>query len=338
MKRFACTNCRNEVHFDSTACVACNAALAYDPESDRMAASLDPGALRLCANTQSARCNWLAEPGKDLCLSCSRTRTIPDLDIEGNDLRWARLEEAKRHLFRSLIRLGLAFPAKADEPERGLAFDFLADAVLADGTVQPVTTGHAGGVVTIDIAEADEAEREGRRERLDESYRTLLGHMRHEIAHYYWERLVDDRWQHDGFRAVFGDEREDYQSALSRHYAQGPQPGWQAEFISAYAAAHPWEDFAESWAHYLHIVDGLETARAYAIFPTVAPGSRDRANIEADPYRAARFENLVEDFVPLTVAMNALNRSMGQPDFYPFVLSVASKAKLAYIHDLVRSS
>jgi hypothetical protein len=35
---------------------------------------------------------------------------------------------------------------------------------------------------------------------------------------------------------------------------------WQKSFISKYATSHPWEDWAETWAHYLHIMDMLETA------------------------------------------------------------------------------
>lgn len=328
MKRFTCANCGNEVHFENTACVACGAALAYDPAADRMLSHPERGQLRLCANVQAASCNWLAEDGARTCLSCARTRTIPDQTVEGNAQRWARLELAKRHLFRSLLRLGLQFPAKAEDERRGLAFDFLA------AVSGPVTTGHAGGVITIDVAEADDAERASRRENLGERYRTLLGHMRHEIAHYFWERLVEDPGLQDDFRQVFGDERENYPAALERHYAGGPPAGWQDGFVSAYATAHPWEDFAESWAHYLHIVDGLETARAYGIAPTISPAGGSAATIEADPYGAAGFDTLMADFVPLTVAMNAINRSLGQPDFYPFVLSQPAIAKLGFVHAL----
>lgn len=286
-----------------------------------------------CANADACACNWIAPAAGGLCLSCARTRMIPDLDIAGNDGRWTRLEQAKRHLFRAFLRLGLPFPSKAEDAVSGLAFDFLGESPLGG-----VTTGHAGGVVTIDIAEADDAERAGRRESLGEPYRTLLGHMRHETGHYYWDMLVERGGRREAVRAVFGDERQDYGAALQRHYAEGPPAGWRQAFVSAYATAHPWEDFAESWAHYLHIVDGLETAREYSLAPTIAPGSGVMAGIEADPYVAASFEDLMADFVPLTVAINALNRSVGQPDFYPFVLSAPAIAKLACIHDLVRSA
>ena len=143
--------------------------------------------------------------------------------------------------------------------EDGLAFDFIAAAAT------PVVTGHASGLITINLAEADDAERERQRNRMGEPYRTLLGHFRHEIAHYYWSRLIENSNRLEEFRALFGDEQQDYVGTLQNHYANGPPPDWPTHFVTAYASAHPWEDFAETWAHYLHIVDTLETASAFGV-------------------------------------------------------------------------
>jgi hypothetical protein len=91
----------------------------------------------------------------------------------------------------------------------------------------------------------------------------LLGHFRHEVGHYFWDRLVaTDPHQLEEFRVLFGDDRQDYGEALKRHYDEGAPANWQDTYISMYATMHPWEDFAETWAHYLHIVDTLETAGA----------------------------------------------------------------------------
>ena len=184
-------------------------------------------------------------------------------------------------------------------------------------------TGHDDGLITINIAEADDAERERRRLELGEPYRTLLGHLRHEVGHYYWDLLVRDGGSIDACRAVFGDESDDYQQALNRHYQNGAPAGWQETYVSAYATMHPWEDFAETWTHYLHMVDTLDTAASFGI--VVDPGSRDDPTLETeiafDPYRARNFDRLVEAWLPLTVAVNSLNRSMGQPDLYPFALT-----------------
>lgn len=347
MQRFTCRNCGNEVHFESHRCVRCSAMLGYDLESDRMlafhpvenvwlGASTSDATLFLCANADSAGCNWIVSEPKAQCVSCSRTRTIPDLAVEGNPARWARMEAAKRHLFRSLVRLGLPIPGRQDDPAHGLTFDFLADETAADGSRKPVLTGHDNGVITINIAEADDARRELLRQRMGETYRTILGHFRHEIGHFYWDELVAGTGAQEGFRAAFGDERTDYGDALKAHYENGAPAGWRDSFVSAYATAHPWEDFAETWAHYLHIVDGLETARAYDMTLSATPGpERTNVAVAFDPYARPLASDLVAAWVPLTVAINALNRSVGQPDFYPFVLSEPVSAKLAYIHELV---
>jgi hypothetical protein len=253
--------------------------------------------------------------------------------VPGNKQAWFRLEVAKRRVIYSLLQLRLPLRSRTQDPQHGLAFEFLA------GTpAEPVVTGHADGVITLDIAEADDAQREKLRTQLRERYRTVLGHFRHEIGHYYWEQLVrHSAWLHP-FREHFGDEREDYQAALQAHYGAGPAPGWEQRYVSAYASAHPWEDWAETWAHYLHMVDTLETAAASGI--SLQPPRRDEPTLEAAtaPHPQAPFDRLVADWYPLTYVLNNLNRGMGLPDAYPFVLSGPAVDKLRFVHAVVSSA
>ncbi|WP_419896478.1 zinc-binding metallopeptidase family protein [Roseomonas sp. USHLN139] len=291
---------------------------------------------RFCDNARHKACNWLvpAESAARFCEACRHNRTIPDLSDPGNLAHWQKIEAAKRRAFYSFLRLGLPLVDRVEDPENGLAFDFLADA--PDGS-EKVMTGHDNGLITLALAEADDAERTRRRTAMGEPYRTLLGHFRHESGHYFWDRLVRDGGRLEECRAVFGDDSQDYGAALQRHYEQGPPADWQENFVSTYATAHPWEDFAETWAHYLHIVDTLEMARAFGIGIDPAVDRRDEltAEVDFDPYRATRIEPVMEAWVPLTAAVNSLNRCMGTPDLYPFVLSPAVVAKLAFIQSLV---
>jgi hypothetical protein len=341
MRRFRCQNCGHEVYFDNTLCLTCGFRLGYVPTEARML-SAPPGTEewhdraphRACANAPLVACNWLVpEASPDaLCRACRHNRVIPNLSDAEAVVRWAQIELAKRALFYSLIRWNLPTPT-ITEAEEGLAFDFLADETASDGTVKIVLTGHASGIITLNIAEGDDAERERRRTMMGEPYRTLVGHFRHEIGHFYWDRLVRDGGHIDAFRAVFGDEREDYGEALKRHYANGPPEDWRERTISAYAASHPWEDFAETFAHYLHIVDALETAHSFGIQRVAEDGT---ISVDADPYRQGTLAELIAAWVPVTVALNAVNRSLGQPDLYPFVLSPAVEEKLAFVHRLIR--
>jgi hypothetical protein len=244
---------------------------------------------------------------------------------------------AERHLFYSLLAWHLPVPDKSEDDEVGLAFDFLADEIGPDGRALPVMTGHAGGVITLAIAEADDAAREERRVQMNEPYRTLLGHFRHEIGHYYWDRLVRDGGRLDAFRALFGDEQQDYAEALERNYRDGPPIDWRNRFVSSYAACHPWEDFAETFAHYIHMVDALETAHALGLVVSprvVAPEQLDLM-VDFSPYHQRDFAALANAWPPLTVAVNEINRSLGQRDFYPFVLSEEILSKLEFVHMLI---
>lgn len=330
MKRFTCPVCREEVHFDNSVCLNCDTGLAYDSVASKFVALTGNKATRICENRPVAGCNWLAHPKEQFCTACLHNRTIPDMSSDENITNWRSIEQAKRYLFYSILKWKLPHPTRDEAPD-GLAFDFLADSTEADG--ETFLTGHADGLITLNIAEGDDAEREARRTSMGEPYRTLIGHMRHEVGHYYWQVLVRDRGLLNECRAIFGDDRADYGKSLQRHYAEGPPLDWADRFISSYASAHPWEDFAETWAHYIHIVDSSETAHAFGM--TLSGAGRDDVEMDTDPYKRGTFKATIADWVPLTVAMNAINRSMGQPDLYPFVLSESVERKLAFIHRII---
>lgn len=348
MKLFECQNCAQPIYFDNTYCERCGMRLGFLPSAACLSAVVADGnhwhpmaapdqRLRFCRNAQHGVCNWLLEGGTDgdLCLTCQYNRIIPDLAVGANLDRWRKIELAKHRLFYSVIRLGLPLPEPTSNTDNALEFDFLGEPIGAGGAVM---TGHSNGLITMNIAEADDAERERRRTQMGEPYRTLLGHFRHEIGHYYWDRLVKNTTALPGFRGMFGDERADYDQALHRHYADGAPADWRDRFVSTYATSHPWEDFAETWAHYLHIVDTLETARSFGmkVQPRIRAGTDLSAEVTFDPYASVGMEAIIEAWLPLTYAMNSLNRSMGQPDIYPFVLAPAAIEKLTWIHDLVR--
>jgi len=301
----------------------------------------EPWAYNKCGNyVRHEVCNWMvpADTGEDLCAACRPNQVIPNLARPGNLDKWFRLERGKRRLGYSLLRLGLPVRTRAEDPDGGLGFAFLSSQDAAPG--EPVLTGHANGVITINIDEADPAERERMRLDMDEKYRTLLGHFRHEVGHYYWDLLIRDGGRLDSCRALFGDERLDYQQALGLHYAEGPPEDWQDRFVSAYAASHPWEDWAESFAHYLHIVDTLETGEHFGVTieRRMPDGSVQRSDPDFDPYTVEDFGRIMDDWLPLSFALNSLSRSMGQPDLYPFVLSQPVIDKLGYVHQVVRES
>lgn len=292
---------------------------------------------RLCANyRESGVCNWAVDADEEhaLCVSCRLTRVIPDLSSDDNRRAWYRLELAKRRLLYTILELDLPLGG-IDGRVQPLAFEFLADLPVADA---PVLTGHLNGVVTINIAEADDTERERRRTALHEPYRTLLGHMRHEVGHYYWSLLIEpDEERLVRFREVFGNDREDYAAALQRHYQEGAQAEWQQRFISAYASAHPWEDWAETWAHYLHMVDTLEIAAACGV--SLRPRRNDEPAMPRMPVEVIdeprSFDELLDSWFPLTYLLNNLNRGLGLNDAYPFLLTPGVTDKLRFVHDTI---
>ncbi len=349
MKLFKCQSCGQVLYFENTKCESCGHGLGYlaeqmalsavEAEGDLLTALAAPERLvRLCDNAQHNACNWLVDSSgvAKLCLACRHNRVIPELSNALNLERWQRMEAAKHHLFYSLLRLKLPLQNRIDNPKHGLAFDFLADNPDAIGP--RVMTGHDNGLITIALIEADDAERERRRAQMREPYRSLLGHFRHEVGHYFWDVLVRDGGRLAACREVFGDDSQDYNMALQAHYQNGAPVDWQQHYVSQYASTHPWEDWAETWAHYLHIIDTLEMACAFGIKvqPRLAQDDTLSAVIDLDPYADdASIDQLIAAWLPLTFAMNSLNRAMGSPDLYPFVLSPMVVKKIGFVHDVV---
>jgi hypothetical protein len=354
MKVFHCDHCDQLLFFENVECVNCHHTLAYVPELG-VVTSLDPAdngtftsplkraqgkKYKLCSNyTTHNVCNWALDANDPhaLCLSCRLTRTIPDLSNPANKTPWYKLEIAKRRLVYTLAGLELPLKNKTDDPQCGLTFEFLADPDPSIAGAKPVLTGHDDGVIVLNLAEADDAEREKRRLQLHEPYRTLLGHFRHEVGHYYWDRLIRDGKWLQPFRELFGDESQDYAQALQKHYSQGAPPDWQMSFVSTYATSHPWEDWAETWAHYLHMADTLETAADCGV--TIRPSRRDEPAMKAAPDVVADdsvpFDKMMRSWFPLTYMLNNLNRGMGLPDAYPFILSDPAVKKLRFVHDVI---
>jgi hypothetical protein len=343
MKSFHCSHCQS-----------CGQQLAYLPDRDRMAAIKqgDDGlwrpigedserpTYRLCANYfEHDICNW-AIPAMDsgtLCGSCRLTRVIPDVTVAANKAAWYRLEVAKRRLIYTLKGLKLPLEPAQSDGDGGLVFEFLQDTTTVNGDRNRVLTGHNNGVITINVAEADDLLRERERLQLNEPYRTLLGHFRHEAGHYYWDRLIQDERRLTGFRAAFGDERADYAIALNRHYQRGAPEYWEQRFVSAYASAHPWEDWAESWAHYLHMTDALETASSIGL--SLQPPRADEPSMPRAPdplqEESAEFDQMMRSWLPVTYVLNSLNRGLGRADCYPFVLSAPVVDKLHFVHQVI---
>lgn len=352
MNVFHCAACGNLLFFENTTCVSCQRTVAYLPDlvavssleaaGDGTRTSTDAAMTaryRLCQNYTTAQtCNRAVPVESDaaFCESCQLTEVIPDVSVPGTRESWYRLEVAKRRLFYTLQRLHLPLRSRTEDPVAGVAFRFLADPT-PDDVGPAVLTGHDEGVITINIAEADGVERERRRKELHEPYRTVLGHMRHEIGHFYWDRLIRDTSEVEEFRRLFGDERADYGAALEAHYANGAPADWSARFISAYASAHPWEDWAETWAHYLHMFDTLETAAACGV--SLRPKRKDEPSLPKAPdvstAKGVPFSRMVDSWFPLTYMLNELNRGLGQADAYPFVLAQPIIDKLAYVHDVI---
>jgi hypothetical protein len=356
--------CGNPVFFRNSKCLACGTPLGYDTSLATLiplmpgqiadtwipyqaAPSAAPGqTYTRCANlTTPATCNWLVpfvdgQTSQSLCQACRLNRTIPDLNDVAhpeNGVLWGRIELAKRRLFSSLLALGLPVASLTEDPARGISFDLLRS---PDGGA-PVVTGHKAGLITLNLQEADDAVREAVRHAMREPYRTLLGHFRHEIGHYYWDRLVRGTDWMQGFHALFGDETLDYAACLQKNYLQGPPDHWWLRYVSAYASSHPWEDWAECWAHYLHMRDTIDTAVSLGLTTESAHLEFTAFTLDAlyqpDHPDAQIFLDFLNDWTRLTTLLNEMSRSMGQPDFYPFVLPHEVVAKLHFIHLLVTS-
>ena len=336
--------------FENSVCLNCGSALGYVPDAQRLVTvhqdgddwvatdDADPLAsagarFRWCGNLHLARCNWLVPvtEAETLCASCRLTSVRPNDDEPEALDAFADAETAKRRLLHQLAGLGLPIIDRTVDADRGVTFEFLSS------RGRSVTTGHEGGVITLDLSESDDAHREFVRQQLGEQYRTVLGHLRHEIGHYYWPLIVVEAGRLDEFRDVFGDERASYQEALEQHYAGGAgEVDWSATHVSMYATMHPWEDWAETFAHYLHISAGLETADSWGLAvgePSASAGTQAwtaPGPVEIGP--------MIDRWLGLTIALNSMSRSIGEGDLYPFVLNPAVVAKLDVVHRAITAS
>ncbi|WP_047546134.1 putative zinc-binding metallopeptidase [Psychroserpens sp. Hel_I_66] len=345
MKVFECNNCNHAVFFENYTCDNCGhltgyrdkdrKMLTFNTKSKSLVSDKERIAYKYCKNKTYNVCNWIIEENspEEYCNACQLNRTIPNLTDVNNFQNWKDLEIAKHRLIYQLQKIGLPLPSKM-KSEEGLCFDF-----VEQEQDPSLMTGHANGVITILLREADSVKREQMRKQFLESYRTLVGHLRHEVGHYFWDRLVNTNPQVlDEFRAIFGDERENYGDALQAYYKNGAPKDWQKSYISKYATSHAWEDWAETWAHYLHIMDMVETAYFFRI--NVKPLGIKRSTktkVSLDPYTIKNFDAIIKKCMPLSFAVNSINRAMGIPDVYPFVITPAVISKMKFIHSLLLS-
>jgi hypothetical protein len=336
MRDFICPNCGQHLAFENSVCLSCGRRLGFSlddmaflviasgPESEHGGA-VDASQYQLCANLHAAECNWLVRiaPVPRLCASCVLTRIRPNEADPKAMATFAGAEKAKRRLIAELHELKLPIIGRDEDPQYGLAFDLLSS------VTEKVLTGHDNGVITLDLAEGDDVHREQLRVEMDEPYRTLLGHFRHEVGHYYFYRLIGTSPGYlERFRTLFGDPGADYQAALDRHYSQGAPAGWKSDYVSSYATMHPAEDWAETFAHYLHIRDTLDTAAAFGLAPAGATFDRRQLG-------PSGFDTIIEMWLPLAWSLNMVNRSMGRDDLYPFVLPTAVLEKMRFIHIVI---
>ena len=310
MQTFTCPTCDAEVWFHNLTCPSGHA-LHFDPDAQAMAQGSN------CARRQALACNWLADGAGALCRSCAMTAVIPDPEVEGAESRLARTEAAKRWVLAGLHRWGWFGPS---DPGPAPRFELVADRTRHGP--EAITMGHADGVITLDVAEADRAVQEERRADLSERYRTMIGHLRHELAHYLFLRLSRSGSFLEGFRALFGDERADYGAALEAHYAAPKLAG--GDHITSYATAHPHEDWAETVAHLLHLTDLIDSGAAVELVPG------------GDAYAEADAAALVERAADFAMRVNHVNRALDLPDLYPFVLTDPVRGKLAFAHEALR--
>jgi hypothetical protein len=336
VRDFNCPNCGQRLAFENSVCLSCRSRLGFSlddmallviapGDESEHAGAVDESDYRLCANLHIAECNWLVEKGPvaKLCTSCALTRTRPsDSDSKAMEA-FAAAEKAKRRLIAELPELNLPIVGRDADPQYGLAFD------LHSSEQEKVFTGHDNGAITLDLAEGDDVHREQLRIAMAEPYRTLLGHFRHEIGHYYFYRLVGPSSDYtQRFTGLFGDPNLDYQAALDRHYDQGAPPGWEETYVSSYATMHPAEDWAETFAHYMHIRDTLDTSAAFGFAPA-------GATFERRSLGPSGFDTIIEMWLPLAWGLNMVNRSMGKEDLYPFVLPPAVLEKMRFVHTVI---
>jgi hypothetical protein len=334
------------IFFENDRCLKCDHPLGFVPETLELIAleqakdnqwralgsAVSGQTYRRCANHQPHNvCNWLVPAGDPapFCQACRLNELVPNLSEPKNVARWFKLELAKRRCLYTFLKLGLPLSAGPAQGLPSLCFRFLQEMENA-----PVKTGHLNGVITVNIAEADDDERERRRIKLHEPYRTLVGHLRHESGHFYWTWLIDNSPNLPRFRELFGNETTDYDAALQTYYKQGPPTDWAARAVTPYGCSHPWEDWAETWAHYLHIVDTLESAAAFGL-GVLDNASEQARQLNIKHSKSMDFPAMLAQWTPLVCALNAINRGMGLADLYPFVISTPVVEKLRFIHQVV---
>ena len=357
MKTSQC-QCGNKLFFENTLCQICRSEVGFladvgflSPlvaiDASHWQSTVNHGIYRKCQNyVNNTGCNWMVAESDShtFCLSCRLSEIIPNLSKPGNIERWNEIELAKRRLIYSLFWLGLPLIDKNIDPVNGLSFQLTEDnehySEFATNPWEagPVMTGHIDGTISLNIAEADPVFREKIRTRLQERYRTLLGHLRHESGHYYWDRLVKNSNLLQEFRTLFGDEQGDYQSSLQDYYNRGPIDNWQSNWVSAYASSHPWEDWAECWAHYLHIVDTLETAYDFGGTVYTSNFVIQGQQFSKQYLSSVSINQLLDEWSKLSVMLNEMNRSLGLADAYPFYMSGILIDKMAFIHKVILSS
>ncbi len=333
-----CPHCQSFVFLDWLECAHCGAELGFQHTTltflvvGAQGTTVDGDTWRFCSN-RSWGCNWVVADSEESgrCFSCRLSRTLPDRQ---DTIAWEKLRDtgiAKRRLLVQLRELDLPIVPFYEKPG-GLGFDLLSS---YSGT--RVMIGHANGIITLDLAETLDAHRENLRVKLGEPYRTMLGHFRHEIGHYYQGVLLTDDASWDACRALFGDERASYRDAIARHYKEGAPENWHESFISEYATMHPWEDFAECFAHYLHITGTLATAAnaGVVMLTSRVPGIAQHDIVPETDYRQLGIDRMLDDWQWLSLMFNRVNRAMGQRDLYPFELTEPVAKKLAFVHELI---
>ncbi len=356
MKIFNCDNCNQLIYFENTYCNNCGYNLGYCTDTGKLCSfkigandvwtSIGPttfGRLyRPCKNyITHGNCNWMVpiDSPSERCVSCNLNWVIPDIEVGDNRKYWLKVERAKRRLIFSILRMKLPHKNKKEDKINGLAFKILEGPGLNNRESKPVMTGHDRGIITLNLAEANDVIRTKLRDEMKERYRTLLGHFRHEIGHYYWMILVANSHWLEPCRELFGDDRTDYGEALKIYYKRKPELDKISDpnYITVYASSHPWEDWAETWAHYMHIYDTLETANSWGLrfsFDSIRYSNKDQIiSGESDS-----FDKMIENWGWASVALNSLNRSMGFNDPYPFIISNPVKEKLRFIHNVIHQN
>lgn len=316
MQLLLCPICGTRAFFHNLTC-PCGAELFFDPEAGQFRTDAAP-----CINRDSIGCNWMEE--RTYCRSCLMSPTVPELSVEGNLELLAGAERGKRWVLANLARWGW-FTDRDPGPRP--KFMMLSERTTQQDDVQ-IMMGHQSGIITINVVEADDEIRFHRKNELGERYRSMVGHFRHEISHFLFERLEETPEFVSAFRGLFGDETEDYGAALQRHYANPRDPG--EDYITPYATAHPHEDWAETCAHFMHLVDMSDSFMAAGLMSREVPSS------DYDPYADPDCSRLMSVASSVAMAVNDINRALDNPDLYPFVITPAIRKKLCFAHGWVR--